>query len=322
MALSKPIAWLDLAAQAGLEPIPLSLVADGNPATPEISLIGEINSANAYAYQFQLQAGVDYRFATLLDQSDILGDWAALVNATTGQVYWANELAQSTLDVHSDSSAPLLLQQPEAMTLVVRNLLQGVVNPFHVDVHADKHVYADNAVYRFNLVGNGTYFYTVNEAEKNYVLETYKDAARYEGVAFYGEDEARTGYVPVYRFVKNGSFFYTAKENEKEFLLQSHPEYSFDGVGFYVPAQESSTTEPVYRLSNPESGNYLFTASPAEKLYALLQGGWQDDGIVFQALKAHQTEAVPAAVEAPADTPAEVQLIGVPEGTSDMVAIA
>ena len=152
MALSKPIAWLDPAAQSGLEPIPLRLVADGNPATPEISLIGEINSANAYAYQFQLQAGVDYRFATLLDQSDILGDWAALVNATTGQVYWANELAQSTLDVHSDSSAPLLLQQPEAMTLVVRNLLQGVVNPFHVDVHADKHVYADNAVYRFNLV--------------------------------------------------------------------------------------------------------------------------------------------------------------------------
>lgn len=318
MALSKPIAWLDPATLAGLEPIPLSLVADGNPATLEISLIGEIYAANTYAYQFQLQTGVDYRFSTVFDQGDALGDWAALVNVATGKVYWANELAQATLDVHSDSSAPLLLQQPETMTLVVRNLLQGADNPFHVDVHADQHTYSDNAVYRFNLMSNGTYFYTVNEAEKNYVLETYKDAARYEGVAFYGEDEARAGYVPVYRFVKNGSFFYTAKESEKDFLLQSHPEYSFDGVGFYVPAQESSTTEPVYRLSNPESGNYLFTSSPAEKLYALLQGGWQDDGIVFQALKEHQAEVVPAAV----DMPAEVPLVGVTAGSLGMDTIA
>lgn len=305
MALSKPIAQLDSGILAGLEPIPLSLLADGNNETADISLIGTIYSAGTYAYQFDVISGMDYRFSSILEQGDVLGDWAALTDAE-GLVYWANELAQATLNVKLDSTTPVLLSQSETLTLVVRNLLQGVANPFSMEVHADSHRYTDDAVHRFNLVGSGTYFYTVNEAEKNYVLESFAESARYEGIAFYGEDEAREGYIPVYRFVRNGSFFYTASEDEKNLFLQTHPEYGFDGIGFYVPAQDSVTTDPVYRLSNAETGNYLFTASPAEKLYALLQGGWQDDGVVFYAEQqpAPESELVEAA------TADDVSLIG------------
>ena len=310
MSLSKPIAQLDPVMLAGLEPIPLGVQADGNGTTPDISLIGTIYSAGAYAYRFDLSAGIDYRFSTILSPGDGLGDWAVLTNSK-GQVYWVNELAQATLDVKVDSTAPILLPHAETLTLVVSNLLQGVANPFHIDIHADPHPYTDNPVYRFNLVGNGTYFYTVNEAEKNFVLENFAESARFEGVAFYGEDEARDGYIPVYRFVRDGSFFYTASEDEKASLLQTHPEYGFDGVGFYVPAQEGATTDPVYRLSNPETGNYLFTASAAEKLYALLQGGWQDEGIVFQALQQ------PAPAPAETDSVTEISLLGVSTLTSE-----
>lgn len=314
MALSKPIAQLDPGLLAGLEPIPLSLLADGDKATSDISLVGTIYSAGTYSYQFHLNPGIDYRFSTILEQGDALGDWAALIDAK-GLVYWANELAQATLNIKLDSTIPVLLPQPDTLMLVMSNLLQGVANPFHMDIYADMHHYANNAVYRFNLVGNGTYFYTVNEAEKDFVLENYAESVRYEGVAFYGEDEAREGYVPVYRFVRNGSFFYTASEDEKNMLLQTHPEYGFDGVGFYVPAQETATTDPVYRLSNAETGNYLFTASPAEKLYALLQGGWQDEGVVFYAL--HQAEPEVVTVETAAVH--EVTLLGLSGPTPDLL---
>jgi hypothetical protein len=181
MALSKPLAKLDPAVLAGLELIPLSLIGDGNPRTPDISLVGVIYSVGAYAYQFQLMPGQEYQFNAILDRQDNFGDWAALLNSDTGEVYWANDIAQSTLGVHA-TEAPITVHQPESMTLVVKNQLQGVANPFHLDVfvnpHIEKpieppvitpHIYTDNAVYRFNLITNGTYFYTVNEAEKNFV---------------------------------------------------------------------------------------------------------------------------------------------------------
>lgn len=325
MALSKPLAKLDLALLAGLDTMPLSLIGDGNTLTPDISLVGVIYSVGAYAYQFQLVPGQEYQFNAIIDRQDNFGDWAALLNSGTGEVYWANDMAQSMLGIHA-AETPITVDKPESMTLVVKNQLQGTANPFHLDVHVDAyiekpveppvitpHIYTDNAVYRFNLIANGTYFYTVNEAERNFVIESYQDAARFEGVAFFGEDEARADYIPVYRFVKNGSFFYTAKEEEKNYLLAEHPEYSFNGPGFYVPANESAATQSVYRLSNPDTGNYLFTADPAEKLYALLQGGWQDDGVVFNALKTPQQPAIADAHH--------VSLIGIAETASDLFSV-
>jgi hypothetical protein len=40
---------------------------------------------------------------------------------------------------------------------------------------------------------------------------------------------------------------------------------------------------PVFRLASLSSGGYLFTASAAERSYALSLGDWRDEGVAFHA---------------------------------------
>ena len=102
-----------------------------------------------------------------------------------------------------------------------------------------------------------------------------------------GDDVARDGWAPVYRFanIVNGGYFYTASEAERASILQSKPQLRPEGISFWVPGEASASTMPVYRLMNLDTGGYLFTTNPAEKLYALLQGGWRDEGVAFNSLK-------------------------------------
>ena len=40
-------------------------------------------------------------------------------------------------------------------------------------------------VYRFSKAGDGSYFYTVNEIERDWLLKEHADVYTYEGIAFY-----------------------------------------------------------------------------------------------------------------------------------------
>ena len=79
------------------------------------------------------------------------------------------------------------------------------------------------------------HFYTINETEKNTVIQNY-DWFRYEGTGFYAAPVAQPGTLPVYRFFNNnaGGHFYTINEAEKNTVIQNYPWFRYEGIGFYA----------------------------------------------------------------------------------------
>jgi VCBS repeat-containing protein len=100
------------------------------------------------------------------------------------------------------------------------------------------------AVYRFFNTETGGHFYTLSEAERDFVIDTLP-SYRFEGVGFgaYNDPDDRSGLVPVFRFfnTETGGHFYTASEEERDFVLEELPSYRFEDIGFYaLPEQTSS----------------------------------------------------------------------------------
>ncbi len=115
-----------------------------------------------------------------------------------------------------------------------------------------------------------TYFYTIDEAEKDEWLGDSQGAWEYQGVAFYafaGDDES--GLVPVYRFYSESlrSYFYTTGEGEKDWLIEAFPDvWRYDGVAFYVFAEmDRSDTSPVHRFWSPSLTCHFYTIDEDEK---------------------------------------------------------
>ncbi len=91
-------------------------------------------------------------------------------------------------------------------------------------------------VYRFNT-GLGSHFYTMSEAEKDYVLNNLPHYIL-EGIAYYAFGQQEAGTLPVYRFNTGlGSHFYTISEAEKDYVLNNLPHYILEGVVFYTYTQ-------------------------------------------------------------------------------------
>lgn len=96
-------------------------------------------------------------------------------------------------------------------------------------------------VYRFWSYRWSSYFYTINEQEKEYLIQNIADDWRYEGIAFYayppGQQPANA--IPVYRIYSFSlqEHFYTASEEEKLMLEQkcSAANWRFEGISWYVP---------------------------------------------------------------------------------------
>lgn len=94
-------------------------------------------------------------------------------------------------------------------------------------------------VYRFWSPTGQSHFYTIDEAEKNQLIEKYPDVWTFEGIAFYaypeGAQPAET--MPVFRFWKlsDNSHFYTMDPSERDMLIKEYPHiYSYEGVAFYA----------------------------------------------------------------------------------------
>ncbi len=97
-----------------------------------------------------------------------------------------------------------------------------------------------SAVYRFWSDKNQSHFYTMNEKEKNNVINNYPDNVwRYEGIAYYAYKTSYGGkYKPVYRFWsnKNQAHFYTANETEKNIVINNYDDntWKYEGIAYYV----------------------------------------------------------------------------------------
>jgi hypothetical protein len=96
------------------------------------------------------------------------------------------------------------------------------------------------AVYRFWSPVLASHFYTIDVAEKDYIVANYSDVWTSEGVGFYaypddGEQPSETR--PVYRFWSPlyGGHFYTIDEAEKDYVLATYPPeiWTYEGVAFF-----------------------------------------------------------------------------------------
>jgi hypothetical protein len=93
-------------------------------------------------------------------------------------------------------------------------------------------------VYRFRNKITGTHLYTISEAEKQTIIDSYSTYFEMEGVAWYSSPMAGTGFSPVYRFrnITNGSYLWTASEAEKNAILANYSAiFTLEGVAFHTP---------------------------------------------------------------------------------------
>ena len=126
------------------------------------------------------------------------------------------------------------------------------------------------SIYRLYNPNSGEHFYTVNEAEKNYLVSLgWHD----EGVEFQSVAEG----VPVYRLYNpnTGDHHYTINKEERDYLTRLG--WKAEGIAFYTKG-----TKPVYRLYNPNAkvGSHFFTQSESEKAH-LEKLGWRFEGIAW-----------------------------------------
>jgi hypothetical protein len=93
-------------------------------------------------------------------------------------------------------------------------------------------------VYRFWSGTSGRHFYTISEAERDFVMATWPHVWAYEGVAYYAHnDDSQPGVAPVYRFWSGtlGSHFYTISEAERDFVMATWPHvWAYEGIAWYA----------------------------------------------------------------------------------------
>jgi hypothetical protein len=97
--------------------------------------------------------------------------------------------------------------------------------------------YNQSPLYRFYNRGNGSYFYTASETEKNDLAEEMSDTYTYDGQAYSVSKTPVPGSTTVYRFYnrRNGNHFYTADVGEKNRVLSAlSGTYVLEGPAFYL----------------------------------------------------------------------------------------
>ena len=140
-------------------------------------------------------------------------------------------------------------------------------------------------VYRFFNMNAGGHFYTIDENEKNTVIQNYK-WFRPEGIGFLASPIELPGTLPVYRFFNTiaGGHFYTIDENEKNTVIQNYKWFRPEGIGFYASPTEQPGTLPVYRFFNTIAGGHFYTIDEAEKNTVIQNYKWfRPEGIGFYA---------------------------------------
>lgn len=147
-------------------------------------------------------------------------------------------------------------------------------------------------VYRFRSPVTNGRFYTVDEAEKNKLIDESSHVWTFEGPAFHAwTTKYFPNLAPVHRFWSNlsNSHFYTISEAEKDFLRANYPQHiwTYEGVAFYAYPEGSQPLDasPVYRLWNAADNSHFYTIDPqeAEKILTKDSHAFLFEGIAFYA---------------------------------------
>ena len=157
-------------------------------------------------------------------------------------------------------------------------------------------------VYRFWSPVTGKHFYTINEAEKDNLINHYASAWTYEGPAYYAFVRASDpNLLPVYRFwsAQLSSHFYTISEVEKDGLLKEYANvWTFEGTSFYAyPAgRQPAGTKAVYRFWSGKLNGHFYTINEAEKdkLISQYAETWTFEGVAWYAYPISETKPADA----------------------------
>ncbi len=145
-------------------------------------------------------------------------------------------------------------------------------------------------IYRLYNTRTGTQLYTRGEADKNKILNKFKDFEFTDGApAFYASLTERPGLTPIYRLynTRTGAQLYTRGEADKNKILTKFKDFEFtDGTpAFYASLTDDGTT-PIYRLYNTRTGMQLYTRGETDKnkiLTKFRDFEFTDDGPAFYA---------------------------------------
>ncbi len=140
-----------------------------------------------------------------------------------------------------------------------------------------------------------TYFYTIDQAEKDALVQDAAADWQYEGIAYYACNDAdEPNVTAVFRFSSKtlGSYFYTTSEAEREFLIATFAGiWSYEGVAFYVftgsPVHLPSDARPVFRFWSPVYGGHFYTIDTNERDAFIREHPdvWTYEGIVWYAYR-------------------------------------
>lgn len=130
------------------------------------------------------------------------------------------------------------------------------------------------AVYRFQRISNGSYYYTASQAERYRLITRSSRSWRYQGRAFSWDTTASStptrpaNTIVVYRFydrvkrhyIYTGSTTKIARYRSARYAKR----YRFDGAAWQVSPTPTGATQ-VYSILHKRTGTYLYTTSAADK---------------------------------------------------------
>jgi len=155
-------------------------------------------------------------------------------------------------------------------------------------------------VYRFWSAATGKHFYTVDEAEKDKLINESASVWTFEGAVYYAYTRAsEPNLLPVYEFSSQtlGSYFYTINEAEKDKLINKYAQvWKLEGPAFYAypTGKQPAGTQPVYRFWSDKLGGHFYTIKEAEKDKLIKQypNVWAFEGVAWYAYVNSQGGAV------------------------------
>lgn len=108
-------------------------------------------------------------------------------------------------------------------------------------------------VHRFRNQQNGSYLYTIYDAERADIISNYATTFTYEGVAWYAQQTQSTGWSPLYRFrnLLNGTYLFSANEAEKNSIVTNYAStFKLEGVAYYVWQDTAALADTTCGLAN------------------------------------------------------------------------
>lgn len=153
---------------------------------------------------------------------------------------------------------------------------------------------SETTAYQFYNSAKDVYFYTVDENEKDFILENsetvgLRNYELQEGEGFRSADPLSGSEIEeVHRFfnTETGAHFFTIDEVERDDLLENpeFEEYIYEEIKFYGYSSEVDGSIPVYRFLDTESDVYMFTHSESQADEMRENSMFEEEGVAFYAM--------------------------------------